>query len=78
MQTPADVPTSVIRIEGMNCDHCIHAVKQALSLVHGLRVVSVTLGRAEVQGEGAAATAGALAAIEDAGFEAEIDSDSRT
>jgi len=59
----------------MSCDHCIHAVKKALSVVHGLRVVSVQLGRAEVQGEGAAATAGALAAIEDAGFEAELASD---
>ncbi len=40
--------TKKLIIEGMSCQHCIHAVKHALEGVSGVRVERVSLGEADV------------------------------
>ena len=35
-------------IEGMSCDHCVKAVKQAIERVAGVTLVSVEVGKAVV------------------------------
>ena len=37
-----------LTIQGMNCNHCIMHVKQALESVHGLQVEEVQIGKARV------------------------------
>ena len=59
-----------LRIDGMTCDHCVRAVKNALQAVPGVESADVILaeGRATVMHEG---VPGALvAAVEDEGYEA--------
>ena len=59
-----------LKIDGMTCDHCVRAVKNALQAVPGVESADVILaeGRATVMHEG---VPGALvAAVEDEGYEA--------
>jgi copper chaperone CopZ len=37
-----------IQIEGMSCQHCVHAVREALESVEGIVVESVEIGSATV------------------------------
>lgn len=46
----------IIEIEGMGCDHCIRAVKEALSGLEGVSVEDVEIGRAEVDYDPAVVT----------------------
>lgn len=59
-----------ISIEGMHCQHCVAAVKDALSEVKGVSKVTVSLEKnnAVVEGE-ALADAALKAAVEDTGFD---------
>ena len=41
--------TKEIRIEGMNCSHCVMAVRKELSKVPGLRVKDVRIGSASIE-----------------------------
>ncbi len=41
--------TKDIRIEGMNCNHCVMAVKKELSKIPGLQVKDVRIGSASVE-----------------------------
>jgi copper chaperone CopZ len=62
---------TVLKIEGMSCDHCVKHVKEALEGTAGVSSAAVSLkdGRAEVE-HGAEATAEALkAAVIEAGYE---------
>jgi copper chaperone len=68
--TTTDVRRARLDIEGMNCGHCVDAVRAALSAVAGLKVVKVAVGSAEVEGAGGPVLASAVAAIADAGFAA--------
>ncbi len=54
-------------IEGMSCNHCVHAVKEALGSVETVKVDAVELGRASIEADDAA-LAQALAAIEEEGY----------
>lgn len=57
-----------LHIEGMTCNHCINAVRRALTEVEGTTIQSVQIGRAEVD---SAATADQLVqAVEGAGYRA--------
>lgn len=38
-----------IQIEGMSCQHCVHAVAQALAGVEGITVDQVEIGSATVE-----------------------------
>lgn len=59
----------VIEIQGMGCDHCVHAVRKALEAIDGLNVEEVEIGRAVVTTDGSALNAAVVAkAIEQAGY----------
>lgn len=57
-----------ITIEGMSCQHCVHAVKEALEKVEGISVQKVEVGRAEVVASGPDSLEQARAAIQEEGF----------
>ncbi len=58
-----------ILIEGMSCEHCVMAVKKALSRLPGVeRVVEVSLDRGEAVIEGEPDPAALTRAIEAAGY----------
>ena len=58
-----------IKIEGMTCNHCVMAVRRALSGVPGAEAVEVDLERGEATVQGDAIPGALLAAIQDEGFE---------
>jgi copper chaperone len=39
---------ATLHIEGMSCGHCLNAVNRALSVVPGVRIDAIGIGRAEV------------------------------
>ncbi len=45
-----------LTIDGMSCGHCLNAVRGALGRVPGVRVETVTIGRAKLAFDPAAAT----------------------
>lgn len=55
----------------MSCGHCLNAVNKALAKVQDLQIVSVQIGRAEIQTEAPALVEAAKTAIEDAGYHVE-------
>lgn len=60
-----------LHIEGMSCGHCLHAVRQALEGLQGVRVDSVRIGRADLEYAEAEIEPGAIAAaIDRAGYKA--------
>jgi copper chaperone len=62
----------LVSIEGMTCGLCEQVVRSALSLIEGVRAVSVEMGGAELFVHGDAAERGALEAIEAAGYPAAV------
>ncbi len=57
-------------VEGMSCQHCVKAVKNALSHLEGVRLVEVDLATKKVEVEGDNLQDVLLKeAIEDAGYE---------
>ena len=71
--------TLTLRITGMKCSHCAHAVRKALQACPGVESVEVDLGggRAQVSGSGAdPSPAGVLCeAVQRLGYGAEVESD---
>lgn len=62
-----------LKVEGMNCGHCVKSVTEALSGVAGVKaVVEVSLERGEALIEGSAEPAALIAAVEERGFEAKV------
>ncbi|MGQ0537762.1 MAG: heavy-metal-associated domain-containing protein [Gemmatimonadaceae bacterium] len=60
-----------LEIEGMSCDHCISAVRAALSGLQGVQVTDVRIGAATVTTDSAQVSIGSLIdAVQDAGYEA--------
>ncbi len=63
--------TVTLKVEGMSCQHCVHAVTSALEGVDGVERASVDLdgGRAVVEYDEARATVDALMrAVEEEGY----------
>ncbi len=60
----------------MSCGHCVAAVKSALDAVPGVAVQNVTVGSATVALDSATSPDTALAAVREAGYEAELASTS--
>lgn len=59
-----------LSIEGMHCDHCVDAVRDALEDVEGLFVQSVSIGQADVTYDSSnVSVEDVVAALEDAGYE---------
>ena len=54
-------------IEGMSCNHCVNAVKEALGTINSVKVEAVEIGRASIEADDAG-IAQARAAIEDDGY----------
>lgn len=58
-----------ISISGMSCNHCVGAVKKALTAAPGVAVEQVTIGSATVQYDETATSPEQIAAVvEDEGF----------
>jgi copper chaperone CopZ len=56
-------------IDGMGCSHCVEAVRRELATLPGVRVDAVSIGRARVSFDEAAATRQDLeAAVRKAGY----------
>lgn len=60
-----------LQITGMNCQHCVRAVTEALSAVPGVGEVTVDLASACARVSGQAEVAALVAAVVEAGFAAE-------
>ena len=61
-----------LSVEGMSCQHCVAAVRQALEGVDGVRVGTVMIGSAVIEIDEARATiGGVLDAVADAGYTAD-------
>lgn len=63
--------TMEFKVTGMSCDHCVHAVTEALESVPGVRqaIVDLARGSARVDHDGADVEA-MVAAVEEEGYEA--------
>ena len=60
-----------LKIEGMTCDHCVKAVREALSAVPGVdRVEEVNRERGEALVSGEPPMEALLAAVREEGYEA--------
>ena len=57
-----------LEIQGMSCDHCVRAVKNALGEVPGVREASVKVGHADVQAEDDTSRDAIVRAIEQEGY----------
>ena len=67
--------THTLIITGMTCDHCVRRVTKALARVDGLGVRSVEVGRAVVDDGGHPSLVdAAVAAVKEAGYDAEVES----
>lgn len=63
--------TLTLHIDGMSCGHCLNAVNRSLSALEGVRIVSVAIGRADVEYDPARVGPEAIAAaVTEAGFPA--------
>jgi len=64
---------ATIEIEGMSCEHCVNAVRQALATLPTVEVESIQIGRADVRFDEATLGAERLtAAVTDAGYTARL------
>ena len=60
-----------LEVSGMSCGHCVHAVREALAAVPGVKVEDVKIGSATVSIDESKTTVGDLVdAVSDAGYEA--------
>ena len=60
-----------LTIDGMSCGHCLNAVRGALGGVAGVKIETVTIGRATVEFDPAAANVPQIvAAVSAAGYTA--------
>ena len=60
-----------LKVAGMSCEHCVGAVRNALTGVEGVEaVVEVSLERGEALVEGKPEIAALIAAIEEEGYSA--------
>ncbi len=58
-----------LKIEGMTCHHCVHAVQNRLSKMPGVKVNEVTIGAAKIERDPQLASMAAIAeAIADEGY----------
>jgi copper chaperone CopZ len=58
-----------LRIAGMSCQHCVHAVFTALTPVEGIQSAEVTIGAATIEHDGRATLDALREAIAVAGYE---------
>jgi copper chaperone len=64
------VAKTVLKVEGMSCEHCVAAIKKAVGALPGVTGVDVDLGGKSVTVEHGQEAASALAgAIEEQGYD---------
>jgi copper chaperone CopZ len=63
---------TTLKITGMNCQHCVSSAARALEAVPGVTGVQVDLASGLAQVEGSAAAAALVAAVQGAGYSAEL------
>ena len=66
---------TVVRVEGMTCQHCVRAVFTALAGVEGITRADVRIGSAEIEHDGSVTAEAIGSAVAIAGYrigEAEI------
>jgi len=61
-----------LKVKGMTCNHCVMAVKKALSRVPGVERAEVSLERGEALVEGNADPKALIRAVEEEGYRAEV------
>lgn len=60
-----------LKVSGMSCGHCVHAVREALGSVPGVKIEEVRIGSASVSFDEDKVTVGDLVdAVDSAGYEA--------
>lgn len=65
------VRPATLHIEGMSCGHCLNAVSRALSLVPGVQINAIRIGRADVTYDETTTSPSQLeAVIREAGYRA--------
>jgi copper chaperone len=64
-------------IDGMTCGHCVRTVTATLGEVPGVAVRSVAVGSAEIDAPDGLTVAAAVAALDEAGYQARV-RDSKT
>jgi copper chaperone CopZ len=64
------VTTTTYRVEGMTCDHCVHAITSEISAIVGVHGVDVTLatGQVTVTSESPIPAETIRAAVDEAGY----------
>lgn len=62
----------IIQIDDMSCSHCVSGVAKALNAIAGLKVLSVAIGSAWVEGDDAAVAMG-VAALDRIGFPSRVE-----
>jgi copper chaperone len=63
---------TTLTVTGMNCQHCVRAVTQALEAVPGVTRAEVDLANGTARVEGEADAAALIAAVRAAGYGAEL------
>jgi len=64
---------TTLHIEGMSCGHCVDAVNRALSVIPGVRIDAIRIGRADVSYDESSTGPSQLeAAVADAGYRATV------
>lgn len=62
---------ATLHIEGMSCGHCLNAVNRALSVIPGVRIDAIRIGRADVSyDENTTRPSQLEAAVAEAGYRA--------
>lgn len=71
-QRNASMTVTNLKIEGMTCDHCVHAVQKALSSAQGVKKAEVSLAQkqAVVQSDGPLDLSVAIKVVEEEGYKA--------
>jgi copper chaperone len=62
-----------LTIEGMTCNHCVQSVTEALQEVEGVTSVKISLAKGMAEIDGVANTKNLIAAVQEAGYHAEIE-----
>jgi copper ion binding protein len=62
--------TTTYRVDGMTCDHCVHAITSEIAAIDGVHGVDVTLatGQVTVTSESPVAAETIRAAVDEAGY----------
>jgi len=61
--------TQTLEIDGMHCEHCVEAVRDALASIPELRVEQVEIGAAEVAHDDVVSADQLAVALDEAGYD---------